>query len=267
MRVGDVRLRRQILAEAWSRPPVAGTPEGPTDEERQTLSSLRRGRHAPWLGDTDPIPLLALAQLYSRDVLGLAGPDGCDLLQVFWCPFDAHGEDRTVHVHLQWRRADDVVDPLQEMPEPEVVGSDDYVPDPCIVYPEQVIEHEYAELLPSDLRNRIEEWENRDAEEAPRYQYDLSIPPGWKVGGFASWHLTGPQPVNCVCGQSMTLLLTIDSKEWDGGTRSWVPLEDQANMDKRNANTPTQVAVGRWGALRVFACPADATHPHRLSLQ
>jgi hypothetical protein len=77
-RVGDVRLRRKILAEAWSRQPAHGEPTGPTEEELQVLDTLRRGRHAPWLGDTDPIPLMPVAQLYARDVPGLALPDVVD---------------------------------------------------------------------------------------------------------------------------------------------------------------------------------------------
>lgn len=56
-RLADVRLRRRILEEVWSRRPAPGEPEGLTEEEFETLRSLRRGRHAPpWLAGTDPIP-------------------------------------------------------------------------------------------------------------------------------------------------------------------------------------------------------------------
>ncbi|MFI9101831.1 hypothetical protein ACIGXA_15050 [Streptomyces fildesensis] len=271
----DVRLRRRILAEAWSRPSASGEPEGPTDEEREVLKSLRRGRHAPELADTDPIPLLAVTQLFTRDVAGLHGPGDNDLLQVFWCPFDRHGDGQHPGLHLHWRDSAQVTEPLIEAPEPQVVGRGDYVPEPCVLHPEQVLEHEYEGLLPQGLQERLEEWEegaeedDEDEEGAggPTYQHDLSIPPGWKVGGFASWHLTDPTPVECSCGRPMELLLTIDSKEWDGGSRSWVPIEDQPAIDVLDANIPTQISVGRWGSLRIFTCPADPTHPHRVSLQ
>lgn len=67
-RVADVRLRRRILREAWGRTPEPGRQPGPTAEERDVLGSLKRGRHAPWLQDTEPIPMLALAQLCRHDV-------------------------------------------------------------------------------------------------------------------------------------------------------------------------------------------------------
>ncbi|WP_406115756.1 hypothetical protein [Kitasatospora purpeofusca] len=83
------------------------------------LSSLKRGRHAPWLANTDPIPLLTVAQLYRKDVPDLfGGPADCDVLQVFWCPFDAHGTGYQLALHLRWRRSADVREVLAEQPEP-----------------------------------------------------------------------------------------------------------------------------------------------------
>jgi hypothetical protein len=91
------------------------------------------------------------------------------------------------------------------------------------------------------------------------YQHDLSIPPGW--------HATDPYPMNCrTCSTPMHLLLTIDSSEWDGGSGSWKPLEDQ-DLPTHRSVTPTEVTVGRWGELNVFACPAEPTHAHRWSIQ
>ncbi|MET7419132.1 hypothetical protein [Dactylosporangium sp. NPDC005555] len=44
----------------------------------------------------------------------------------------------------------------------------------------------------------------------------------------------------------------IDSKEYDGGTeRRWRPANDP---QPAAAQEPTGVMVGRWGALRIFAC-------------
>ncbi|MFE9861132.1 hypothetical protein [Streptomyces sp. NPDC005780] len=275
-RPADIRRYRQVLASAWAREPALG----PTDEERELLNELGRNHRIAGAAETDPLPMVGLAQLYRRDVPDLpAGPGDCDLLQVFWCPFNAHGPGRyDLELHLRWRRSWEVGEVLTAPPQPLVVGSDGFVPEPCVLHPEQVVTYPYAGLLPEELSSRIDAWEEAleaDAEESadgttaepPGYQYDLSIPPGWRVGGFASWHATDPHPMDCLaCTTPMSLLLTIDSSEWDGGSGSWMPLEDRAQPTHRHVS-PTQVTVGRWGELNVFACPNDAEHPHRWSIQ
>ncbi|MFB7746301.1 hypothetical protein CG740_03740 [Streptomyces sp. CB01201] len=263
----NVRKRRQLLTEVRRRP------GGPTPEERELLISLRkRRRYDPDLADTAAIPLLPVAQLYTRDVPDLTGPEDMDLLQVFWCPFDAHGERRTVAVHLVWRRAGDVVEPMTESPQPVVVGNDGYVPEPCVLNPERVVEHQDIELLPESLQERLEEWEatleeRHVGEGVPlAYGSDFSVAPGWKVGGFAAWNLTGPAEPTCACGAPMVLLLNVHSREWDGGNHSWVPVEDRPFMDDRGASTPTGIVVGT-NALRIFQCSADPTHAHQVNEQ
>ncbi|WP_299542247.1 hypothetical protein [uncultured Streptomyces sp.] len=207
------------------------------------------------------------------------GPGDCDVLQVFWCPFNAHGPGRhDLELHLRRRWSGEVGEVLTAAPQPLVVGSDGFVPEPCVLHPEQVVTYPFAGLLPEELCARIDAWEEALEEEAERsadettpeplgYQYDLSIPPGWRVGGFASWHATDPYPMDCLtCTTPMHLLLTIDSSEWDGGSGSWKPLEDQ-NQPTHRCATPTAVTVGRWGELNVFACPNEPEHPHRWSVQ
>ncbi|MEW2634832.1 hypothetical protein AB0903_25110 [Streptomyces sp. NPDC048389] len=214
--------------------------------------------------------MLAVAQLYRKDVPDLAGPADHDLLQVLWCPFDAHGGHHEPAVELRWRHSDEVGETLTDQPEPEVVGSEGYVPTPCALDPERVIEYQDIGLLPEDLQERIEEWEGDEEEldeDSVLYQSDLSIAPGWKAGGFASWHATDPAPVVCDCGREMILLLTVASKEWDNGSQSWIPLEDLATADAMGANIPTEVTVGRWGSMNVFVCPENADHPARFSFQ
>ncbi|RAO41954.1 hypothetical protein PSN01_06388 [Micromonospora saelicesensis] len=44
---------------------------------------------------------------------------------------------------------------LEAPPEPPVI-SDMYLPVPCVVHPAQVREYQYADLLPDDLRERLE---------------------------------------------------------------------------------------------------------------
>lgn len=272
----DIRREREVLASAWARDPHSGL----TEEERQLVDELRREHRIPGVSDTDPVPLIGLAQFYRRDLPDLpTGPDDCDLLQVFWCPFDAHGRSAyDLLFHLRWRRSAEVGEVLAAPPQPKVVGSKGYVPEPCVLHPEQVVTYPFAGLLPEELCERIDAWEEAIEEEAERqadedadepvgYQYDLSIPPGWRVGGFASWHATDPYRMDCpTCATPMELLLTIDSSEWDGGTGSWKPVEER-NLAPHPFATPTEVIVGRAGELNLFTCPTDPEHPHRWSIQ
>jgi hypothetical protein len=293
-RPADIRREREITAAADAREPYSGL----TDEERLLVHELRRKHRIPELSDADPLPMIGLAQFYRRDIPDLPpGPDGCDLLQVFWCPFDAHGASgHESLLQLRWRKSDQVGELLVAPPEPQVVGYDGYVPEPCVLHPEQVVTYPFAGLLPEALSARIDDWEealeeewDEEAEEEQAgdaaepepepesesesesepigYQYDLSIPPGWRIGGFASWHVTDPCAMDCTaCGSPMDLLLTIDSSEWDGGSGSWQPVEEKGLPPYPYA-TPTKVVVGRTGELNVFACPTDPAHPHRWSLQ
>ncbi|MFF2777133.1 hypothetical protein ACFVU3_19775 [Streptomyces sp. NPDC058052] len=275
-RTADIHRSRRILAASWARE----RSPGPTDEERDLLRELSRDHVIPGASETDPLPMVGLAQLYRRDVPDLAGPAGCDLLQVFWCPFPAHGPGRNeLEIHLRWRRSGQVGDVLAAPPRPAVVGSDDLVPEPCALHPEQVVTYPDAGVLPAELRARIDAWEEALEEEAgrpadgrattppPGYQYDLSIPPGWRVGGFASWHRTDPYPMDClVCGTPMRLLLTVDSSEWDGGSGSWKPVEDRDLPTHRYA-APTHVIAGSSRELHVFVCAGEPTHPHRWCFQ
>ncbi|WP_232542823.1 hypothetical protein [Streptomyces sp. QHH-9511] len=221
---------------------------------------------------------------------------------MFWCPFEVHGPDRTIDVVLKWRRSHEVGDVLTDQPEPPVAGREECVPTPCVLHPERVVEHEYLGLLSDALQDDIADWEEGllDDEEndedaydssAPQsyatyeeyeaaiaktrareeyevdYMGDLSIAPGWKVGGFASWHLTDPAPVDCAaCGAPMPPLLTVDKCEWDGGSSSWLPLEDRDSADDPVVIDPVGVYLGR-GLMRIHTCPVDPTHRHRLSFQ
>lgn len=213
------------------------------------------------LGD-EPVLMLGAAQLYARDIPDFAGPPGTDLLQVLWCPFD-HEPTYLPAVVLRWRRAADVTEVLDPQPEPEDVqefGS--YLPEPCVLHPEQVLEYQYGDLLPGDLGQRIGEWEQQSG---LSYQYDLSIADGWKAGGWASWSLTDPYPVTCDdCGRDMELLLTVASSEWDG-EGSWRPIEE--DRDGPSAHEPTRVSMGRGYRMYVFTCPASFEHPHQLVMQ
>ncbi|BBH67743.1 hypothetical protein ACTI_44280 [Actinoplanes sp. OR16] len=140
----------------------------------------------------EPIPLIPVAQLYRRDIPDYAGPDGTDLLQVLWCPLDHSDRHYSPRVFLYWRDSSTVGPLLDAPPEPAVI-SDMYLPVPCVVHPEQVREYQYADLLPDDLRERLDEWDDDEDEDRPGYRNDLSLAPGWKVGG-ARWRRARTRP-------------------------------------------------------------------------
>ncbi|TMR00130.1 hypothetical protein ETD83_17480 [Actinomadura soli] len=261
-----VRRTREIYAAAQARADASGTRYELTDEELAELPDIDFSEPHDLV--KQPIPLIPVAQLYRRDVPDFAGPQGTDLLQVLWCPLDHPKEGHNPRVRLYWRRAADVTRPLETAPEPPVV-SDAYLPEPCVVHPERVREYQYGGLLPEQLDARIVAWEKAgeagDEDETGRsYHYDLSLAPGWKVGGYANWSLTDPYPMDCTeCGTAMTLLFTADSSEWHGTGGSWRPVEEPAQA----LSGPTEVVIGRGYALYVFRCPVSFEHPPSTAMQ
>lgn len=131
-----VRRYRQLLNDAWARPRPAGTNLLTADEQAE-LDRIRAGHPSDQVDAA--VPLLPIVQLYARDTPGLNGPDGCDLLQVLWCPFE-HNYEALPGVELRWRRVADVTTVLTDPPVPFLVEHADYVPEPCAAHPEQVRE-------------------------------------------------------------------------------------------------------------------------------
>ncbi|MBM9506143.1 hypothetical protein [Actinacidiphila acididurans] len=258
----DVRLRRRILTEAWGRSRGDGA-DLLSPEEHAVLDRLGESSRIPLDG---PAPMVPVAQLYAADVPGLPRPDGADLLQVLWCAFD-HDEDYLPRTELRWRTVADITDPLGAAPQPSVIGNDDYVPEPCVLHPEQVTEYPAPHELPEELARRIAAWEGRHD---VHYQYDLGVAPGCKVGGHAPWSFSDPFPVLCAeCGSDTRPLLTIDGSEWDGGSGSWRPIEDadstgQHFLDPAGA---TQLNIGRGYSLQLYVCTASYDHPHTQNMQ
>lgn len=192
------------------------------------------------LADGGPVPLVPVAQLFRRDVPDFFGPVGTDLAQVLWCPLDHSYWSPEVTVF--WRTAADVGNVLADPPRPRVFN-EHYLPAACVVSPEQVIEHEWVELLPEPLQTRFEDDDLYD-------EYDaISVAGGWKVGGFTAWGLTGPYDVTCDCGEPMRMLLAATSAEPGRGGH------------------PTAVTIGSGHTLSAWVCPADFTHPVQTSRQ
>lgn len=132
----DIRLLRRNRAAATER--LRLDPEAPewTPEDLETEKRINAGR--PWFDG--PILLLPVAQLYTRDV-PFPCPPAADLLQVLWCPF-GHPIDEAIHPRtaLFWRSSATVTDVLDAPPEPPIVQLGDYLPEPCLLSPEQVTE-------------------------------------------------------------------------------------------------------------------------------
>jgi hypothetical protein len=259
--VPDVVARRRILAEAWARP----RPDGAallTEEEEAVVERVDSGTEITQDG---PAPMVPVAQLYARDVPVLPRPDGADLLQVLWCPFDHEDDGYLPSTVLRWRVAAEVTDPLADPPAPAAV-EEHYLPQPCVLHPEPVTEYPTPLSLPGELAEQVRSWEEQ---EGARYQYDLSVAPGCKVGGHASWSFSDPFPLSCPdCGADVEPLLTIDTFEWDGGT-SWRPVEDvEADRQPFPAlNEPTMLMIGRGYGLQLYSCVAFPAHRHVANMQ
>jgi hypothetical protein len=252
----EIRQRRAVLAAARTRPRPAGA-DLLTPEEREVVDRASKDRRIPIDG---PSPLIPVAQLYARDVPDLPRPDGTDLLQVLWCPF-GHVGDYLPRTELRWRTTADVTEPLDDAPQPPVIGNDDYLPEPCVLHPEPVTEYPAPHELPDELADRIDAW--GEAQEL-EYQFDLGVAPGCKVGGHAPWSFSDPHPMTCAeCGGDVRPLLTIDGSEWDGGSGSWRPVED-ADTD---AAQDTHLNIGRGYCLQLYVCTTSYDHPHLQNMQ
>jgi hypothetical protein len=269
----EIRLLRRIRAAAAER--RLREPHGfaLTPEEREIEQRLRGGH--PWFDG--PIPMIALAQLYARDVPLPAGPPGADLLQVLWCPCD-HEESAHPRTVLFWRSSVSVADVLTAPPEPPVIQFDWYLPQPCLLAPEQVTEYPGPLELSKEWQQQLGDvnlwkaagfvWEGTGALDPQEFYFrNLCHVPGWKTGGWTRWGLTDPAPRPCPeCGTETIPLLTIASREWDPGSQSWMPEEERTNptvlpLGTRPANV-TLLTIADANDLQLHICPLSPKHPH-----
>jgi hypothetical protein len=190
----------------------------------------------------------------------LEGPDGADLLQVLWCPVDH--EDDMPHVQIFWRESVEIESVMNAPPIPhDVAHYGEYVPEMCIVSPEEVWEYPTPAEMDGDARRKVTEWSLLRADEyCSFYLFNLSVAPGWKVAGWAPWGEGDPFVPECTCcGADMTPLLTVASCEWDSATVSWKAL-DRKGLGIE-ANQPTKIEVGRTASLQIYVCAASHDHP------
>ncbi|MFI6284492.1 hypothetical protein ACIBCM_06995 [Streptomyces sp. NPDC051018] len=278
MSPADVRLERRIRAAAHNRSMTPG--------EQESLRRIRPPRELP----PEPavarpyegsMAMLPVAQLYVRDVPDLHAPEGADLLQVLWCPFDHPVMPRTA---LFWRSAATVTEHLTTPPEPPAMQFDHYLPEPCLISPERVTEYPSPMELSKELREQLGNWSLWQAADAgvdssyapyPQEFYDsaLSVAPGWKAGGWPSWGPTDPAPRLCpACDSEMDALLTIATFESSGTTRSWNPYGHPAEgpatgPGSSDARQPTKVQIGSGYKQQLYICPDAPEHPHTELMQ
>jgi hypothetical protein len=247
--------------------------------EEKAAGLAQRLDAGPPLPADCPVPLLPVAQLYLRDVPLLRPPGDADLLQVLWCPYD-HEPNWKPATAVFWRSAASVGDVLAAPPEPYEANYPGYVPEPCVLAPEAVTEYPNSLELDPESRRVVGDpsrWEaagdvvdGEYAEYPPDfYNPHLAVAPGWKVGGWAPWGRTDPNPRYCaVCEARMVPLLTIASFEWDGATYGWAPEEDHdaahagSHIAGLSPAQPTQVEVGSADNMQLYVCPASPEHPH-----
>ena len=217
-----------------------------------------------------PVPLVPVLQLYAADVVDLPFPPGTDLLQLLWCPYD-HEPSYAPRPELRWRAAD-INGPLLARPPRPTGAPDNYLPAPCVLHPERVIEYPQWDLA-GPLDEALKERFDRLTEETGwSYWYDLSIAPGIKTGGYPGWTQAPDWPDCDGCGKRMDHLLTIDSAEFDGGSaRAWLPEEDRPVVgtifdlpyEQRHAiQSAPDLMIGDMGGVYVFMCPRCPGQPY-----
>jgi hypothetical protein len=275
----DVRLRRRIKAVILSRPRDSQYRLPYTPEEVEALKRIAAGCSWP----EGPIAMLPVAQLYLRDFPQLSSLGQFDVLQVLWCPFDHGDEHPYPRTELFWRSTEDVSRIITSPPEPEAVQYDWYVPEPCLLDPEQITEYPSYLDLSDDWREVVRRWDtwqgagaslDSSYEAAPEefYSKELSTSPGWKICGWPQWGRTDRVVLFCpVCGTRMVPLLTIAPTEWDGETSDWIPYEDQAHTEPSasclNPRSPAMIRIGDNDSLQIYTCPASPDHPHAVLQQ
>lgn len=246
--------------EAVRLHPRAGDP---TYRESSVGGPLLWPAQEPWptCAEHGGAPMVAAAQIYRADVPDVvAFPEGCDVLQVVWCPRD-HSGGPWVVPRIRWRDASAVGQVLDAAPVP-AVRREKYVPRPCVVHPERVTEYPSWDLA-DDVWDALEErFERVEKETGWDYQSHLSTAPGTKLGGYPGWGQDAQRTACTQCGRPMEHLLTFESTESDrDSSRAWTPVEDR-EVPYEHAG----MAFGDLGGVYLFECRTcpDRPNTHRI---
>ncbi|MFI5531097.1 DUF1963 domain-containing protein [Kitasatospora sp. NPDC051853] len=205
----------------------------------------------PWptCPDHPGSPMVAVLQLRLIDLPEevVPFPDGCDLLQVLWCPRDHDG--CWVEPLVVWRRAPAKGARVRPAPPPPAGAVRQYLPRPCTVHPEAVTEYPSWDL-PQELWDALEErFDRLEEERGWAYQYHLSTAPGIKLGGYPGWSQEPDVPRCPVCRQPMEHLLTVESTEGDAlSSTAWTPADEGPRAEGPG------LTLGDLGGVYLFEC-------------
>ncbi|XKK39101.1 DUF1963 domain-containing protein [Nocardiopsis sp. ARC36] len=263
-----VRLHPRAGRPSFRDSSVGGPLLWPADEPWPVCDAehYERNSDTPYEGEVCLVPVV---QVHRTDAPGLPFPPGCDLLQVLWCPYD-HGSPRCPLPQVHWRSTGSVKE-VRETPAPHAEASEYYVPDPCAVHPEQVVEYPGLDL-PKDLFDMLGARLDRlERETGWHYQYHLAEAPGIKLGGYPGWTQEPVWPECGWCERRMDHLLTVSSWEYDGATWcTWLPVEDRESVGAgepwsseraRAAQNPAGLMLGDAGGVYVFECRSCPERP------
>jgi hypothetical protein len=161
-------------------------------------------------------PLVTALQLRKEDVPEVGFKRGTDLFQVLWCPND-HEPGYGPSPQVFWRTRSEINNSVGSPPRP-TRSETEYVPQPCAVSPERVIEYPDIFELSEDLKKKIDKSEElkkvleamqhrNDAWRNPHdaaylYQTWMSTAAGTKVSGYPDW-IQDPEYPPCSCGATM----------------------------------------------------------------
>ncbi|MEV0649188.1 hypothetical protein AB0I28_28430 [Phytomonospora sp. NPDC050363] len=244
--VAGVRRERLLVARR-DLGRAEGRQSAEVEAELKELWLAQRAAGAVRRDPEAPQALIGVAQLYARDVPDLRRPEGTDLLQMLWCPYEHADAEHLPAVRLVWRDSAAVTETVPD-PSPGVgVQEGGFVPEVCSVFPETVVEYPPEPLigldLPADFDDPDEPW---------------AIADGWKAGGWGGYcGVTDPVIPECACGARTEPLLTVGNGEWSNDYPWWKPLEEagwRKTPEHPTSWDPVCTAIGRGYIMQIFQC-------------
>jgi len=276
-----------------------------TRDHRHELMSGVPDDMADWLlagreFSDEPMPMVPILQLRRPDVARLPWRDDEDLFQLLWCPACENAEHPSLAA--RWRVSAAVAGhALDRTPVTDRgtiehwkrYASDDLIPVPCRLEPEEIVDYPSLWELAEDEQKTIRDREARggydeDLDNAWSpfvdepgdisrlvYRFHLGSAPGTKVGGWPDW-IQGPWWPGCDFGHRMEHLLTIASWEFDGETwKTWMPLAEREVLRARAAELGEEaqtwmltgdahelgITLGDAGDLYVYTCTQCPDRP------
>jgi hypothetical protein len=236
-RRGDVPgLAASKLGGVFLWPDDESWPTMPSQRPQWWADNFEFGDWSWDFPDGTPIALMSVLQINADDVPDFPFPPGKDLLQLLWYPLDMEMPPYHCAPRVFWRTSATVTRPLMTMP-PSTHAHPGYILKPCTLTFERVIEYPPVQELGEEQVARLDRWLDKLGEiefedkgyqgKDTLYQYELSVCPGNKLGGYVCWQ-QDPERQTCDAGHRMEHLLTVTDMEVDGGTwPRWLPAEDR----------------------------------------